>query len=209
MDDLKGKGKCPACGSTSIIYNNVSDYYRCNKCKRLFFSPSYGPGDELKAGSDLTDQIFSEPPQPDEPKQEIRPETMPPVRNDWSARDTWQDAREPRDRSSLMDQSGPPVYREPLETRPEAYSRQNRPEPAAFNKPVEYEDYRDYLQPEDRPGERRRRPRPRPSGAGKPGSSSIGCIATLVLVFVLLVFAILAWVYYSEPIKDFLRNLVG
>jgi transposase-like protein len=48
MDDLKGKARCPACGSTHIIYNNVSDYYRCNKCKRLFFTPGYGPGDEPK-----------------------------------------------------------------------------------------------------------------------------------------------------------------
>ncbi|MFC1948750.1 hypothetical protein ACFLW0_01050 [Chloroflexota bacterium] len=95
MDELKGKERCPTCGSTNIIFNNISDYYRCNKCKRIFFAPSYGPGQDIKATPELTRQIFGEAQAPEEEPRRSAPEKSEPDIIEPRARESR--AREPRE----------------------------------------------------------------------------------------------------------------
>ena len=71
---------CPRCGSSSLTYKNVFDYYKCNQCETTFITPVYSYGDAkwgYESARNLSRQLFERARPEAAERQEAVPEAYP------------------------------------------------------------------------------------------------------------------------------------
>ena len=192
----RGEAMCPSCGSPHLTYKEVFDYFRCNDCETTFITPvySYGETRERMRGIETSQRIgpgFSNesrtmepPPAREEPLQRQK---EPPLRHEESR--IWQES--PQEIAQPRLESQPVRWEEPRIQVPRTSSPFSREPDLEVMRKRQVEDRALNMKALKMKGQ-----------GGK-----MGWIYLLVVLCIVVLAALLCWVFFSDQIGNALDGL--
>ena len=208
----RGEAMCPSCGSTTLVYKEVFDYFRCNSCDTTFVTPVYSYGEAgFKFGGahppqSVNQQNIIQPPvqQPQYRREESHIQQPPPPQPP----SNWQNPRGQQQSPQWLGsyvQPPPTPWQEPqvqalpIQREETRSSVKKSPWPLSTGKIPNLDNMRRNELEERAMNQRAIK------AAGQ--KSNLGWVYLLVVICIIALIALLGWFFFNEQILSLLNSL--